>query len=476
MGNATVIINLAGGVLAKYMGSSFGPLSTNGTPLPNSGPGVSPIISPYLQQILGLVPLLPCGYQDCRDTQSESCILMPVFGVPGVTTSTYQNDFNGFVVNNNIGTVQFIIERETNGWFAPVGPLSWNTVANIIDNTYGAYNPKVFTSNGSSYSQFIVNWGSVLGAFGPGIYRISVNVCTTTAKQAFVIVPFGINSLGGGAVTISGTLQIGKYLINFTVTGTEAQQLAYMAALINGSGFPFVASVVGLQLCITGTTGALANGTKVYVTLNQSPPQLLGTMAAGAAGTVTCVCYGQSIPFLLRAWNCDQAHGTTKFECWNTDGTMGDEENDGSLFDICGITIYDSIRVKGFFGNKSFEYDEETYQWGINNTVPFGTTTAARDKATKLYKWFSNYLPMWAHNTIATYYMMANTKSVSDYNHNNSDYNLIQRQVVKKSGYKPEYLDEKTFDAGLRYHNRTSKVEMEMAVGIQSIIKSISCQ
>lgn len=472
MGNAIKIIGTYGGTQAQFTGASLGPLSTGGVAKTNPGNIVASLYTGTLQQIMGLVPLLPCGYQDCRDTQSEACFLLPVFGVPPTTTkylgSTYQNDCNTFTVNAS-NSAQFIIEKEQNGWFAPRGPLKWSTVETITNNNFGLYYPAVTTGLGNVYSVFTVNWGLVLAAHGPGIYRISANSCINTYSPAQLsIIDSGIPTRA------TGTITIGAWSTNVGYAGTITQDVNYLAGIINGSPTT-TATTTGSQLNLTGPKGTIVIF-KGINNLTGQPFTLTWKLAGGGVLISTvCSCQGQSIPFLLRAWNCDQAHGTTKFECWNT-GTIGDEENDGVLFDLCNITIYDSIRVKGFFGNKSFEYDAETYQWGVNNSVPFGTTQDSRDKATKLYKWFSNYLPMWAHNGIATYFMMADTKCVSDYNHNNSDYNLMQRKVVKKSGYKPEYLDEKTFDAGLRYHNRTSKVEMEMAVGIQSIIKSIACQ
>ena len=573
MGKGTPIIlyPLGGNATRLVTGASIGyPISTGGGPM-------YPIAKFSLQtaqQIMGLVHMFPCGYQDCRATPQNECWYNKVFGVSGYPTSSYSNDTSNFYANAPSGTVvTFSIQKNTNYWYNPSGgqQWQWNTVENVINNNSGQYSPMGSIPGMPNYANFNVNWGLVLRNYGPGFYKIIVNNClliytqaslsviapaTTTPKKAtcfFTTVTIPTNgksgtvtasfsngqtttitvttgqtfsqilsalitsintntvftasgsatlaltapigtSYNGTTCTISKTggtnfllgntaglptevfagasggttvnLVLGTYTIKLTPAGTQAQNAAYIAAMINASGYPFTATATAVGVIISGINGAAQNGTKVYYN-----NILQGTLTRGGTSTSSCNCELESVPFQLMAWDCVQAHGTVKFEMTKT-GTIGDINSKGILQNVTTFTVTDSIRFPGFFGYSEFNYDELLLEYGTNNSKPFGTIVRVHDKIVEGYKLFTNYLPLWLHRRFAAYALMSDTLLVSDYNINNSNWELNRIPVVKKDNYKPEYLDDKTFDSGYNSLQRRSKATIQFLEGIQSGISN----
>lgn len=166
-----------------------------------------------------------------------------------------------------------------------------------------------------------------------------------------------------------------------------------------------------------------------------------------------------SEPFDLNSFDCNRAHGTAKFEA-NQSGRIGSIDNDGYIFDLCNIRLYDSIRQKGFFGREKTSYDEIMLEYQS------GKMERVRDEAKQIFEWDSKPMPKYIHDRFKAYGLMADDMWVSDYNKNNSDYNIKRKQIVKAAGYEPEYS----------IGTRLSWVKTEFKEGIQSVIKSTSCQ
>jgi hypothetical protein len=168
-----------------------------------------------------------------------------------------------------------------------------------------------------------------------------------------------------------------------------------------------------------------------------------------------------SEPFCLQLWNCDLAHGTVKFEV-NISGKIGSIDDYYRVFDLCGMTYYDAVRVGGFFGYEKTEYGETLleHQNGLIQRI--------RDEAIQNFEFRSHLLRKWIHDRLKTYGFMADTILVSDYNRNNSDYSINRKSVIKSGGYEPEYLDKET-------KRRLSKVVVKFKEGVQSVIKSSCC-
>lgn len=177
---------------------------------------------------------------------------------------------------------------------------------------------------------------------------------------------------------------------------------------------------------------------------------------APKVGLIDCLISEQ---FYLMPFSCKAADRTVKFEIYTT-GKVGSIDTDGYVFDLCNYTFFDSVRVPGFFGYETTQYDEITleYQTGLIDPV--------RDEAIQKFKFFSRPMPKYLHDRLKSYGLMANTLLVSDYNYNNSDYAIRQKQVVKAGGYEPKY-DKAT---------RLSSVTVDFREGIQGVIKSTSCE
>lgn len=166
--------------------------------------------------------------------------------------------------------------------------------------------------------------------------------------------------------------------------------------------------------------------------------------------------------FRLVAWNCDRAHRTTKFETI-MNGTIGDINKDGRLFDVCAMDLYDSIRVGGFFGKETTpEYLE------ILNEYQNGQVNRVRDEAVQKFQWSSTMLPKAYHDRIKAYALMADMLYVSDYNRNNSDFNIKKKQVIKAGAYEPNYVEHSWL--------RMQMVTVDFKEGIQRVIKSSCCE
>lgn len=173
-------------------------------------------------------------------------------------------------------------------------------------------------------------------------------------------------------------------------------------------------------------------------------------------GLIDCLISEQ---FYLMPFSCKAADRTVKFEIYTT-GKVGSIDTDGYVFDLCNYTFFDSVRVPGFFGYETTQYDEIAleYQTGLIDPV--------RDEAIQKFKFFCRPMPKYLHDRLKSYGLMANKLLVSDYNYNNSDYAIRQKHVVKAGGYEPKY-DKAT---------RLSSVTVDFREGVQSVIKSTSCE
>jgi len=117
-----------------------------------------------------------------------------------------------------------------------------------------------------------------------------------------------------------------------------------------------------------GTATASILGGSFYNVSQKTASNTLATLAGGTAYVYySCTCTLASQPVMLRAWNCDLARGTIKFESYIT-GTVGDAYNPGNFFTFNGFTLFDSIRLPGFFGNAEFNHNQIKNVWGQSLT------------------------------------------------------------------------------------------------------------
>jgi hypothetical protein len=150
--------------------------------------------------------------------------------------------------------------------------------------------------------------------------------------------------------------------------------------------------------------------------------------------------------FCLKDYSCQEVNQTTRFDMRISDGKIGSAIDTTKTFDFNGdvtgtyVTIEDSLRVKGFFGypKMSNERMEIKYQ--------NGQIERRRDEIVKKYEWTSEPLPLWAHLRLAGYAFrsdgygrLSGRLLISDYNYNNSDYEIKLKSVICDSGYEPKF-------------------------------------
>jgi len=170
-----------------------------------------------------------------------------------------------------------------------------------------------------------------------------------------------------------------------------------------------------------------------------------------------------SEPFCLSEFNCTLTHSTTKFEA-TISGKRGSVTVDGLIYNLC-FDWFDSIRMKGMFGFETGEYEETLLEWGSPKQ---GKIESIRGEFTKKFQWKSSAkgLPKWLLDRFKVYALLSpKILLVSDYNWNNSDYDIRQKNVVRESGFAPEY----------RVNSRMAKVTVDFGSGIKSIIASNCC-
>lgn len=438
------------------------------------------------KQVCGLVPLWPCNPNECRDNvQQLGCYFNPVFGNLGETQPSYKNDFNSFLIDCGTGfDYEFVIQKNTNLFYNQINEWEWNDIETVIGNTSGVFNPLGSIPNHPTYMEFAFNWGLVVANYGQGFYRLKVNQIKNNgySSQASITISSSPNPWTG---SINGYIVVGAITYNFSCSGTEEQNFIYIASLINSltsSSSPYTAIPHTNGITISGQNGSADNGTHVaYLThiiiSSSSQGSDILSLTGGGSQTFTRLCALLSEIFQLYLWRCELAEGTIKLESWLT-GNIGSVDTDGLIFNLCGINVYDSIRFRGFFGEKKFNSDQTYLEYGFQTGKDFGTIEQVRNKSVPSYKMNSHLLPMWAHNRIAIYAaIMADTIYVSDYNFNNSDYFIQRKNIKLKQGqeYAPKYLDKERFDKSMRYWQRRGTVELEFMAGIQSIIKNVCC-
>ncbi len=144
-----------------------------------------------------------------------------------------------------------------------------------------------------------------------------------------------------------------------------------------------------------------------------------------------------SPPFCLEAFGCVTTNSTVKFNTTNVGGTVGSVTDQGISWSLCSnngpITWNDSIRFEGFFGYQTGEITRDMikYSTGVINKI--------RDEVLKKFTMKTQSLPKWLLDRFMGYALMADQLYVSDYNQNNSDYNIKNLFIVADSNFAPKY-------------------------------------
>lgn len=150
-------------------------------------------------------------------------------------------------------------------------------------------------------------------------------------------------------------------------------------------------------------------------------------------------------PFCLKTWNCILTSGTIKFETINVGGTFGSVTTQGTSWSLCctktitvnntamscsnGITLYDSIRITGYFGYENPESQRDQIKYAT------GAIKKIRDEEVKTFMARTEQLPMWFHRRFYSYGRMSDYLYVSDYNLNNDSYEYKKFWIVSDGNY-----------------------------------------
>lgn len=166
-----------------------------------------------------------------------------------------------------------------------------------------------------------------------------------------------------------------------------------------------------------------------------------------------------SEPFNLKIYSCARAHSTVRMDAAIYSGSMADIDRDSKRHYLCGINWYDSIRFPAFFGYE--ESDEEKRQIELAD----GRILKTRDELIQKFKLITSPLPKWFHDRFKAYGTMSDILRVTDYNWNNSDYNIKRKIIVREGGYSPKY----------KIGSRLSTVEVVFKEGYQNVSRSLCC-
>lgn len=173
-------------------------------------------------------------------------------------------------------------------------------------------------------------------------------------------------------------------------------------------------------------------------------------------------CCLASEAFCLQEFDCYLADRTVKFESF-LGGKIGDINNDGKVFNMCGVPYQDSIRFYGFFGYEKTDYEEMTIEYAT------GQIKKVRDKALQKFTLMMGAekgVPKWLIDRFKAYALMADSLLVSDYNWNNSDYLINRKGVRRAGGVAPDY----------KTYTRFAKVKIDFEESTQNVIKSSCCE
>lgn len=188
------------------------------------------------------------------------------------------------------------------------------------------------------------------------------------------------------------------------------------------------------------------------------------------AGTTSLV----SEPFCLKEWSCAGTDVTVRWETTISGGRLGSIVDDQRVFEFCcvspvpgadvapqllAVTWKDQIRVYAFFGRETTEYER------VNIEYANGEVIKVRDEAIQKFEYESALQPKWVHDRLKAYGMMADQLYITDYNWNNSDYEIDKKRVVCDGSYEPQY----------NKNTRYSNVKVQFKEGFQNVIRDKCC-
>ena len=151
-----------------------------------------------------------------------------------------------------------------------------------------------------------------------------------------------------------------------------------------------------------------------------------------------------SIPFVLSEYTQEKADGTFRVQ----------SVQNGYLqhidFDFSGLNWVDGLRIRGFFGNRQAEYEQENVLYANRDSKQI------RSELINTYVCQTMHIPDCITDQIIEYHNFANELLFTDYNLNNHKKTYVQKSVVFDSIESIEYKDISTF-APLQLKYKDSK-------------------
>lgn len=176
-----------------------------------------------------------------------------------------------------------------------------------------------------------------------------------------------------------------------------------------------------------------------------------------------------SEPFCLKEWSCAGTDVTVRWECVIEGGVIGSIVDDKRLFKFCyfnpkfddanSVRWVDMIRVYAFFGKEKTEYKR------VNVEYANGEVIQVRNEAIQTFEYESALQPKWVHDRLKAYAFMSDELYATDYNWNNSDYEIDRKRVTCDGSYEPEYHKDTRF----------SFVKVQFKEGFQNVIREKCC-
>lgn len=142
-------------------------------------------------------------------------------------------------------------------------------------------------------------------------------------------------------------------------------------------------------------------------------------------GTVT----QYSIPFTLNEYTQDRANGTFRIQSVQN-GYLRHRD-----FDFTGLNWLDGLRIRGFFGNRQAEYEQENVLYANRDSKQI------RSELINTYVCQTMHIPDCITDQVIEYHNFANTLYFTDYNLNNHKKTYVQKEVVFDSMESIEYKD-----------------------------------
>lgn len=138
-----------------------------------------------------------------------------------------------------------------------------------------------------------------------------------------------------------------------------------------------------------------------------------------------------SLEWCLRTYTPDRANGTIRFDWW-LNGICGDSNNDQRIRDFGSLNWFNEIRLEGWFGLNSSEYEKNYVRYQNGQQVWI------KDERTQNYACDIGRVPNYVHELLSGEVFQADYITVTDYNTENPTTH-IDRAIKLTSSYEPNW-------------------------------------